>query len=111
MSEGYKIGRLRGDFVIVFRDATGKRRRHSLGTADASEAKRLAPAIYTELTRPRSTSVADPLAGMGALSLQLCPRHGRHLKIASVQWQRVFSVTPKRSWTERTDGNKSIAQI
>ena len=59
MSEGYKIGRLRGDFVIVFRDSAGKRHRYSLGTADASEAKRLAPTIYAELTRPRSTSVTD----------------------------------------------------
>ena len=100
MSEGYKIGRLRGDFVIVFRDSAGKRHRYSLGTADASEAKRLAPTIYAELTRPRGTSVADLWRAsfkteLGVLSSQPCPRHGRHSKIVSVQWQPA----PSRSKT------------
>lgn len=52
----YSIGRLRGGFALVFwRD--GKRHRHALGTADKGEAERRAPALYTELTRPRGKTV------------------------------------------------------
>src|SRR5262249_53510275 len=54
----YKIGRLKGEFCLVFYDARGQRHRHRLGTADASEAQRLAPAIYAELTRPKGSTVA-----------------------------------------------------
>lgn len=57
MSDAYTIGRLRGGFVLVFRDAAGRRHRHALGTTDAATARRLAPAIYDELTRPKGTSV------------------------------------------------------
>lgn len=58
MSAPYQIGRYRGKFAIIF-DAYGKRRRFTLGTSDRSQAERLAPALYAELTRPPSTTVAD----------------------------------------------------
>lgn len=59
MSEGYTIGRLRGELAIVYYDNSGKRHRYSLGTSDAAEARRLAPSIFAELTGPTSTSVAE----------------------------------------------------
>jgi integrase len=52
----YTIGRLRGERCLVFWEG-GKRRRYSLGTDDAREAERLAPALYAELTRPKSKDV------------------------------------------------------
>jgi integrase len=58
MSHGYNIGRLHGECVLVFYDGL-RRRRYRLGTADASEAQRRAPAIYAEITRPKGTRVAD----------------------------------------------------
>src|SRR6185437_3615457 len=45
--------------LAPYRDSTGKRRRYRLGTADASEARRLAPAIYAERTRPEGTKIKD----------------------------------------------------
>lgn len=57
MPRDYEFGRLRGEIVLVFRDATGKRHRHTLGTSDPGEAERLAPAVYAELTRPKGTDV------------------------------------------------------
>src|ERR1700747_451757 len=59
MPDDYTIGKLKGECVLVYRDSTGKRRRYRLGTADASEARRLAPAIYAERTRPEGTKVKD----------------------------------------------------
>lgn len=59
MQEPYRIGRVNGRWFIIFWDTTGKRHRHALGTSDAREAQRLAPAYYAELTRPRGTTVAD----------------------------------------------------
>lgn len=55
---GWRITRLRGQFALTY-DEDGKRKRYSLGTADAGEAQRLAPALYSELTRPKGTTVAD----------------------------------------------------
>lgn len=55
----WRITRLRGEFAITFEDASGVRRRYRLGTSDAAEAARRAPARYAQLTRPRGTSVAD----------------------------------------------------
>lgn len=57
MPRDYEFGRLRGEIVLVFRDAAGKRHRHTLGTSDPGEAERLAPAVYAELTRPKGTDV------------------------------------------------------
>jgi len=59
MPDDYTIGKLKGECVLVYRDSTGKRRRYRLGTADASEARRLAPAIYAERTRPEGTKIKD----------------------------------------------------
>lgn len=59
MPSGYRIGKLNGRFVLVFDDAQGKRRRYRLGAKDAGEAHRVAPGIYSELTRPKGTKVAD----------------------------------------------------
>jgi integrase len=54
----WSIGRLRGGLALVYyRD--GKRKRHTLGTSSPSEAQRIAPALYTELTRPKGTTVAE----------------------------------------------------
>ena len=55
---GYRIGRLNGRFVLVF-PVGGKRRRFRLDAKDASEAHRLAPGIFAELTRPTSRKVKD----------------------------------------------------
>lgn len=54
----YDIGRYRGELCLVFR-VDGKRRRYTLGTADASEAERLAPALYAQLTRPLGKTVKE----------------------------------------------------
>jgi integrase len=54
----YRIGRLNGRLCLTWwRD--GKRHRYSLGTTSASEAERLAPALYAELTRPKGTTVEE----------------------------------------------------
>jgi integrase len=59
MSEEYTIGWRRGKLVLVYIDASGTRRRHSLGTADAGEAKLLAPALFAELTRPKGKTIGS----------------------------------------------------
>lgn len=56
MSE-YAIGRYRGGLALVF-NAGGRRHRYTLGTRDPGEARRLAPALYAELTRPTGDTVA-----------------------------------------------------
>jgi integrase len=53
----YTIGRLKGVFQLVWYDRSGARRRYSLNTTDARQAKAAAPALYTELTRPTGTSL------------------------------------------------------
>lgn len=53
----WTIGHHRGKLCLVYRDAGGKRQRRSLGTSDPSEARRIAPALYTELTRPVGNAV------------------------------------------------------
>jgi integrase len=58
MSEDYRLGRLKGEFVVVWYEH-GERRRHRLGTENPREAALLAPAVYSELTRPKGKSVAD----------------------------------------------------
>ena len=55
--EPYSIGKLRGGLALVFwRD--GKRKRFALDTDDPAEARRRAPALYAELTRPKGGTVA-----------------------------------------------------
>lgn len=63
-ADEYEIGRLKsdkfplGECVLTFwRD--GKRRRFRLGTSDAAEARRIAPAVYAEAVRPKGTTVAE----------------------------------------------------
>lgn len=58
MSE-YRIGRLKGRFVLTYHDNTGKRRRYRLSAADAGEAYRVAPGIFADLTAPRGGRVED----------------------------------------------------
>lgn len=53
----WRITRLRGEFCITWDDKDGVRRRYRLGTSDAQEAARRAPARYAELTRPVGTTV------------------------------------------------------
>lgn len=55
---GYRIGHLGEKFVLVF-EQDGKRRRFRLNAKDASEAHRIAPGIYADLTRPRGKKVQD----------------------------------------------------
>lgn len=54
---GWRITRLRGEFCITWDDKDGVRRRYRLGTSDAQEAARRAPARFAELTRPLGTMV------------------------------------------------------
>lgn len=58
----WRLNRFRGEWAIVWdewHDGARHRRRYKLGTKDAAEAERLAPARYAELTRPKGTTVAD----------------------------------------------------
>lgn len=54
----WRLTRNRGVLCVTWTDADGSRRRHSLGTADESEAYRLAPGVYAELTRPAGSHIA-----------------------------------------------------
>lgn len=54
----YRIGRLRGGFVLVF-DEDGKRRRYRIDAKSAAEANRVAPALYAALTKPEGKTVAS----------------------------------------------------
>lgn len=53
----YRIRRYRGQFALVWYDDAGRRRRHTLGTSDAREADRIAPAVFAELTRSAGNNV------------------------------------------------------
>lgn len=57
MSE-WRITRLGDQLALTF-ERDGKRKRFRLGTADAGEANRLAPALFAELNRPEGRTVAD----------------------------------------------------
>ncbi len=57
MSE-WRITRLRGKLALTF-ERDGKRHRHSLGTDDPRQAYLIAPALYSELTRPAGRTVQD----------------------------------------------------
>jgi integrase len=59
MGEGYRLGKLRGIIVLVYYDTAGRRHRYRLGTSDAAEARRIAPRVYAELTKPRGSTVAE----------------------------------------------------
>jgi integrase len=59
MSDRYKIGKLNGECVLVWRDSAGKRHRYRLGTEDPRRAAILAPAVYSELARPKGKLVAE----------------------------------------------------
>jgi site-specific recombinase XerD len=55
----YRIGRLKGKFVVIWRDASGRRRRYRLDARDARAAAIEAPGIVGTLTRPRGSRVAE----------------------------------------------------
>ncbi len=55
----YLVGRLKGRFVISWRDAAGKRRRYRLDGRDARAARLEAPALFALLTRPLGKTVAE----------------------------------------------------
>jgi integrase len=59
MSGEYKIGRLKGRFVVTWIDAEGKRRRHRLNATDARSAHSEAPGIVDILTRPKGSTVGE----------------------------------------------------
>lgn len=50
--QDYQLGRLNGEFVLVYYDKAGKRHRYRLGTDNARTAELRAPGIYAELVRP-----------------------------------------------------------
>lgn len=55
----YKIGKLKGRFVVSIYDDAGRRtHRYRLGGATKSEAEREAPGVVAELTRPKGRTVA-----------------------------------------------------
>lgn len=57
----WKITRISPErgYAVTWRDGHGRRHRHALGTHDARTAQQIAPAVYSELTRPRGTTVAE----------------------------------------------------
>lgn len=55
----FRLGRLKGDWVIVTRTADGRRQRHRLDATNAAEARHAAPGFYAELTRPRGKAVSE----------------------------------------------------
>ena len=55
----WRLTRLRGEYCVTWDDADGIRRRYRLGTTDAKEASRRAASRFSELTRPKGTTVAD----------------------------------------------------
>lgn len=55
----YRVGRLKGRFVLTYHTADGKRRRFRLNAADPSEAHRIAAGVFSDLTQPRGGKVAD----------------------------------------------------
>jgi integrase len=59
MPKPYQIGKRRGKLELYFRDAAGKRHRHTLGTDDEAEAELLAPAIFAEASRPRGSTIGE----------------------------------------------------
>ncbi len=59
MSQGYTIGKLKGECCLVFYDSAGRRVRYRLRTSDPSRAKALAPALYARLSRPAGKTVAE----------------------------------------------------
>lgn len=60
MSASYRIGKLKGRFVVSIYDDAGKRiNRYRLNARSAREAEREAPGIVAELTRPKGKSVTE----------------------------------------------------
>lgn len=59
MQKQYAVRWHRGQCVLSYKDADGKRHRHALGTADAREAEILAPAVFAEAVRPRGSSIGE----------------------------------------------------
>lgn len=60
----YRIGKLKGRFVVNVYDDEGRRtHRYRLDAADKSGAEREAPGVFAALTRPRGSTVADLWVG------------------------------------------------
>jgi len=57
MSRPYSIGHYRGELALIYRDTSGKRHRHALGTTDPVEADHRAAARYAEVTHPQRNTV------------------------------------------------------
>lgn len=55
----YRIGRLKGRFVLVYKDRDGKRRRYRLIADDQGAARRIGAQVYAELTAPQGGKVED----------------------------------------------------
>lgn len=55
----YRVGRLKGRYVLTYFDAAGKRRRFRLNAKDPSEAHRIAAGVFSDLTKPRGGKVVD----------------------------------------------------
>jgi len=54
----WRIAKLRGGFALAF-DRDGRRHRYTLNTNDPGEARRIAPALYAELTRPQGRTISE----------------------------------------------------
>lgn len=57
----WRITKLRGKLALTF-EQDGKRKRYSLNTTDRSEAEKIAPAVYAELTRPTNDIIDNLFA-------------------------------------------------
>lgn len=112
----WRITRLRGGFALTF-DRDGRRHRYTLDTSDPSEAQRLAPALYAELTKPKGRKVADlwkayVVEKEGRAVLQTMKYTWRALEPAfghregdSVTLDDCRSYTAKRRRAGRSDGS------
>jgi integrase len=55
----YRVGRLKGKFVVTWIDAEGRRHRHRLDAKDARGAENEAPGIFATISKPRGSSVKE----------------------------------------------------
>lgn len=59
MSErNYRLGRLRGQWAVVWNEPDGRRPRHTLGTSDRKEAERLLDRFVIEQAKPEHVTVS-----------------------------------------------------
>ena len=96
----YRIGRLNGRLCLTWW-AAGKRHRYSLGTSDPSEAERIAPSLYAELTRPKGKSIEELWQAYAEDRGRACclRNNGSHLESSTSSLCRRGWRSPSRSPT------------